>query len=78
MTVAEYMDPARFPLTTQAGLEPRQQMMIDAFNYDDLAAVEEEGREMTPAETARWEELKVKRAAMPEVSAELKRQGSGS
>lgn len=72
MTVAEYMDPARFPLTTQGNLDPRQQMMIDAFNYDDLAAVEDEGREMTPAEAARWVELQAKREARPGLIAELK------
>src|SRR4029079_4488385 len=29
MTLAEYLDPARFPLTTEPGLSPRQQLLAD-------------------------------------------------
>lgn len=36
MTITEYLDPKRFPLTTQADYEPKEQLMMDAFNYDQL------------------------------------------
>jgi hypothetical protein len=61
MTLAEYLDSARFPLTTQAGLTPRQQMMMDAFNLDAIReAVEEEGAVLTAEEQARYAELQEK------------------
>lgn len=72
MTLADYMDPARFPETTQAGLTPQQQMMIDAMNYDELAADREAGKPIPPALAARVAELDAKHAARPAVGAELK------
>ncbi len=36
MTFADYMDPAKFPLTTRAGLSPQGQLFLDAFEYDRM------------------------------------------
>lgn len=72
MTLTEYMDPAKFPLTTQKGLSPQKQMMLDSMNYDDLAPYEEEGRAMSEEQKEIWAELRAKRDARPEVTAELK------
>ncbi len=72
MTLAEYMDPERFPLTTQKGLRPEQQLMIDAFNYDDVRTDREEGREVRPEDAALVAELEAKNAARAEVMAELR------
>ena len=72
MTVAEYMDPARFPLTTQGNLDPEKQMLVDAMNFDDLARMEEEGRPLTGDLVQRAAELREKHAARAEVAAELK------
>jgi hypothetical protein len=33
MTLAKYLDPVQFPLTSQQGLSLAQQRQIDAFNY---------------------------------------------
>ncbi len=33
----EYMNPDRFPLTSQKGLDYQSQKMIDSFNYDQGA-----------------------------------------
>jgi DNA-binding GntR family transcriptional regulator len=72
MTLTEYMDPAKFPLTTQKGLSPQQQMMIDAMNYDDLREMEEAGRAIEGESAERAAELRAKHDARPEVTAELK------
>ena len=44
---AQYLDPKRFPLTTQGGkygaLDFKHQHMIDAVNEDGLREMEEEG-----------------------------------
>ncbi len=52
MTLSEYLDPSRFPLTTQAGLSAEQQMLIDAVNYDELCEVEEQEETLSPNEEA--------------------------
>jgi hypothetical protein len=73
MTPTEYLDPARFPLTTQAGLDIERQMMIDAFNLDGgRRMVEEEGYQLTPEDEARKAELETKVAAHPDLRRQLK------
>lgn len=72
MTPEEYLDAARFPLTTQAGLDIEGQRMVDPFSYDDGWAAEEEGREHTAADRARQTELAQKVAAQKEVRRHLK------
>jgi len=75
MTLAEYMDPARFPLTTQTGLTPQQQMMIDAVNFDDLREMEESGRAIEGETADRAAELRAKHDARAAVAAELYARG---
>ncbi len=70
MTLAEYMDPAKFPLTTQKGLTPQQQMMIDAVNYDELKEKRDAGVVFTSRQAALWAEQEAKHAARPQVAAE--------
>jgi hypothetical protein len=60
MTLPEYMDPTKFPLTTQPGLSAKQQMLIDVVNYDEVREAEELGEEFSPEEEARANELRVK------------------
>lgn len=72
MTLAEYMDPGRFPETTQEGLTPQQQMMIDAVNYDDVVEAREAGRAVADG---LWKELEAKHAARAEVAKELNAAG---
>ena len=34
MTLSDYMDSAKFPLTTRPGMSPQAQLFIDSFEYD--------------------------------------------
>jgi len=74
MKLSDYMSTARFPNTTQLGLSAKGQLMIDAFNYDQLNEYLEAGGHLDQEQQARWEELKVKRQAMSEVMRELKQE----
>lgn len=71
MTIADYLNPEYFPKTTQPGLTIEQQMLIDATNFDELMEAEKGGALMTPEEEEIARELRAKRAAMPNVTAEL-------
>ena len=72
MTVDEYMDPQRFPLTTQKGLSPEQQMMIDAFNLDSMREGLELGEVYEGEALARSGELEEKAAHRPRLYQELR------
>lgn len=72
MTVAEYMNPTQFPLTTQPGLPPADQLFIDAFNYDEMMAARERGEQFSPQQLAAAAELEAKHAARAEVAQQLK------
>jgi hypothetical protein len=78
MTLADYMDPERFPLSTQKGLEPKDQMLIDAINYDDLAEARELGTFDPVKHGPIAAELDAKHTARAEVVAELKARERGS
>jgi hypothetical protein len=56
-----YLDPARFPLTTQNGLTLRQQQLIDAFNWDELEEAIRAGKRLTPTQPQILGELYHKR-----------------
>ena len=43
LTPEDYLSPDRFPLTSCPGLSLDQQMLIDAFRFDDLRAKQEAG-----------------------------------
>lgn len=47
MTLDEYMDKGKFPVTTQDGLKPSEQLFIDAYNYDALKEKFEAGKPLT-------------------------------
>jgi hypothetical protein len=55
-----YLDPQRFPLTTQKGLNLREQKMIDAVNKDDLRRMKEDGASFTPRQESIWQEFEAK------------------
>jgi hypothetical protein len=76
MTLADYMNPARFPLTTQPGLTAKQQLMIDDFNFNQMSqAVKEEGRTLAGEDLARWNELQEKAEHRGRLLEELKGAG---
>jgi hypothetical protein len=66
MTEQEYLDPQRFPLTSQAGLTFKQQKMIDAVNLDDIEALLERGETLTKAQQQALAELWEKKALREE------------
>src|SRR5437870_5054136 len=70
VTIAEYMNPHRFPLTTQKGLPPEWQLMLDARNLDWLNAAESAGG-LTPKQERRLKELRDKAAAHLPLMAEV-------
>lgn len=55
-----YLDPKRFPLTTQNGLNLQEQKMIDAHNHDELNAMVEQNRPMSASQKGRLAELQEK------------------
>ncbi|HVK16027.1 MAG TPA: hypothetical protein VM533_03700 [Fimbriiglobus sp.] len=71
MTLAEYMSPKLFPLTTQPGLTPRMQFMIDAVNYDQLREYLATGVTPTEEQWIRLSELEDKARARPALMAQL-------
>lgn len=77
MTANEYIDPKRFPRTTQAGLSVKGQLMIDSFNHDAINEMIENDEVMDEDQQARYAELEEKmrfRAALlAEIVAEEKR-----
>jgi hypothetical protein len=61
MNEQQYLDPTRFPLTTQPGLGLDQQTMLDSINLDELNAAMSNGATLTPQEQAIAAELRAKR-----------------
>jgi hypothetical protein len=57
MTLSDYTDAARFPATTQRGLSAKDQLRIDAFNYDQLTEYIDMGGELSEKQKAAWREL---------------------
>jgi hypothetical protein len=74
MTLAEYMDPQRFPLTTQSGLSAQQQLMLDAFNWDALTEARENGEQLAEDQKAIYRELRVKMHHNAPLTRELRQQ----
>ena len=57
----EYLNPKRFPLTSQTGLDLNDQTLIDKRNLAELQQEIERGRSLSPRQQAALEELKEKR-----------------
>jgi len=73
ITLAEYLNPERFPLTTVRGLPEHLQRRLDTAN---LAWLEEQvagGRELSDLQQRRLKELQDKAAAHPALRAEAAR-----
>lgn len=60
MKLSDYMNPAKFPLTSQSGLSAKEQFMIDAFNYDQLKEYEGQGNSLDEEQKAILSELQQK------------------
>jgi hypothetical protein len=70
LTLQEYLDPGRFPLMTQAGLTPMQQLFLDAFNYEKLKEFTEDAGLPHGEPKAIWAELQVKEPYIARLTAE--------
>jgi hypothetical protein len=71
LTPTEYLDPARFPLTTRAGITPLAQVVGDAIDRDKLRALAAHGVALTDGQRARLTELERKAAVRPAVLDQL-------
>lgn len=63
MTIAEYMNPDLFVLTSQPGLNLDSQMEIDALNYDEYEKDRRAHVQMDDRQRAVGRELEAKHAA---------------
>lgn len=62
----------KFPLTSQPGLSPSDQLFIDAMNYDNMTRAVEDGHILEGDDAARAEELKEKHKHSKRLTAELR------
>lgn len=62
MDEREYLDPAKWPRTTQRGLSLTDQQMLDAFHRDTLQQKLDHGEPLTETQRAAMAELKRKTA----------------
>jgi hypothetical protein len=72
MTLAEYMDPKRFPLTTRPGASPSYQLTIDEFEYTQMREYLRRGEGLDEARKARRAELEAKIAHWGRLTAEVR------
>jgi hypothetical protein len=72
MTLQEFLDQQRFPLTTQPGLTPHEQLMMSAFNYDKFEELADSGELLPGKPTAIWAELQEKGPHIARLTAELR------
>lgn len=71
MTLTDYMNPEKFPTTSQKGLSPQEQLRLDAFNHDQMVEAIARGATMNKMQEQAWEEFKVKRPWMAALAKEL-------
>ena len=71
MKLSDYMNPEKFPATSQKGLSPEKQLRLDAFNYDQLVEAIGRGLPMNKMQEEAWEELQAKRPWMAELTRQI-------
>ncbi len=74
MTLAEYMDPKRFPLTTRPEASPSYQLAIDEYESWQMREYLRRGGPMDEARQARRSELEAKMAHYQRLAAEVRDQ----
>jgi hypothetical protein len=70
VTLEEYLDPARFPLTTHPGFGLQEQLGFDGVTHADLKSLRESGHEFTAKQAAWWAGLEAKQEAREAVERE--------
>jgi hypothetical protein len=71
VTLSEYLDPTRFPLTTRVGLSASKQFQIDSVHFAKLRAYLADGVTPTEEQWLRLTELEEKEKARPELLAQV-------
>jgi hypothetical protein len=71
VNLQEYLDPTRFPLTTFPNYTPREQLMMDAFNYDKFKELADDGTLQPGRPTALWAEYQAKEPHIARLTREL-------
>jgi hypothetical protein len=71
VTLSEYLDPTRFPLTTRVGLSARRQFETDASHLAKLRAYLADGVTPTEEQWLRLVELEEKEKARPALVAQF-------
>ena len=74
MTLDDYMNAEKFPMTSQSDYSPVTQLKMDAFNLDQMEEGIEMGHKLTSEEAARFQELKTKGPHIGMLSKELRQQ----
>ena len=78
MILKDYLDPRKFPLTTQANISPSAQLFRDAANWDAMKEqVINSGVAMNERQKAIWAELKEKMQHNRRLVRELAESGPG-
>lgn len=71
MKLSDYMNPEKFPATSQKGLSPEKQLRLDAFNYDQLEEAIAGGHQMDEEQIEIRKELQAKRPWMAELTRQI-------
>ena len=67
MNLEDYMDPRKFPLTSQKGSSVHSQLLVDAINFDQLEQAIADGHQLDEEQVKIRQELQIKRPWMKEV-----------
>lgn len=71
MTLTDYMNPEKFPTTSQQGCSPHEQLRLDAFNHDQLEEAIAGGHQMDEEQIQIRKELAAKRPWMAELTRQI-------
>lgn len=71
MKLSDYMNPEKFPRTSQKGLSASGQLRIDAFNLDAIREAIDQGKRLDEDQQARLRELQAKAPYMAELTKEV-------
>ena len=72
MTLSDYLNADRFPLTSRPAYSPKEQFFMDAFNLDQLEEGIADGAELNEKQRAAYEELKTKQPQMTRLTGLLR------
>ncbi len=71
MTLTDYMNPEKFPMTSRKAYSPKEQLFLDAFNYDQLEEAITRGHQMDEEQVLIRAELQAKRPWMEELTKQI-------